>query len=81
MWAWHSGLPAPDPGCPFTAAPQPGHIPGKKQGPRPQPAPARLPLPPGCWNSQEGLNKSKLIAGDSFGPNSMTELGNEEVET
>lgn len=28
----------------------------------------------GCWDSQGGLNEGKLIAGDSFGPDSTTEL-------
>ena len=55
---------------------------GRKQRvPWLQPAPTLLILTLGCWNSQGGLNKSKLIAGDSFGPDSETELGEETVET
>lgn len=44
------------------------------EGPWLQPAPALHMLSLGCWHSQGGLNEGKLIAGDSFGPDSMTEL-------
>lgn len=80
-WARHSGPLAPDPGC---RAPQHlslGTCWEEAEGPRLRPAPALPPLPRVCWNSREGLNESTLIAGDSFGPDSVTELGKQEGET
>lgn len=43
----------------------------KQKGHWLQPAPVLLILTLSCWNPQGGLNKGKLIAGDSFGPDSV----------
>lgn len=55
---------------------------GRKQsGPWRQSAAAPLALSLGCWDSPGGLNQDRLIAGDSFGADSTTELWEELVET
>lgn len=50
-------------------------------GPWLQPAPALLTLPLGCWDSQGGLSKGKLISRDSFGADSMSRAVEEKVKS